>query len=229
MAQAQMLDEDAIAALSRTAAPDFVADLPFDMRPIWGRLIEGARDTAFVSTTSRVVMPGWLGSSWRATSAGFGLAALIALILAGRWEHSSKCGRCGHRICTRCDGTVWNSEICDGCHRLFHRPETTNPELRLARLSQLREREGRVGRVSLLSSILLPGVGGLLARRPDLSFLGLFFFAWGVVLFVWRKGVVADPLAVGAAGPLAFMLAGAVVALCYAAIVTTGLWIRRSL
>jgi hypothetical protein len=173
-------------------------------------------------------MPGRLGTSWVVTAGGFALAALLASFLGGRWEHSSTCGRCGHRICARCDGTVWNAEICDGCHHLFHLPETTDPKMRLARLSELRKRETRVGHLALVAALLLPGVGGLLARRPDLSFLGLFFFAWGVVLFVWRDGIVADPLAVGAAGPLAFMLAGAVVAASYAMVVVLGLWIRRS-
>lgn len=229
LAQAQALDTEAIAALSRTAAPDFVADLPFNIQPIYTRLLESSDDDAFLATTSRLLMPGWLGSSGTATSAGFGLAALMGLILGRRWEHSSSCRRCGHRICSRCEATVWNNEICEGCHHLFHRPEATHPEMRSARLAQLRMRERRTNRASLVSSLLVPGVGGLLARRPDLSLLALFFFAWGVVLFVWRTGFVPDPLVVGAAGPLAFMLAGALVVLCYATTVATGLWVRRSL
>lgn len=229
MAQAQSLDAEAIAALSRAAAPDFVADLPFDTQPIFTRLFENSGDTAFIATTSRRVMPGWLGSRWEVMSASFALAALMALILASRFDRSSACARCGHRICAHCDGTVWNSEICNGCHHLFQRPEATDPRMRLDRLSQLREREMRLDRVALISSLLLPGVGGFWARRPGLSFLGLIFFVFGAALFVWRDGIVADPLAVGAAGPLAFLLAGAVVAFCYAMTVGMGLWIRRSL
>jgi hypothetical protein len=151
------------------------------------------------------------------------------MFLGSRWEHSSACKRCGHRICTRCDGTVWSADICDGCHHLFHRPEATDPKMRHARLSELRERETRIGHLAVASSLLLPGVGGLLARRPNLSLLGLFFFAWGVVLFIWRDGIVADPLTMGAAGSLVFLLAASAVAFCYATVVAAGLWIRRSL
>ena len=60
-------------------------------------------------------------------------------------------------------------------------------------------------------------------------FLGLIFFAWGSVLFLWRDGVVSDPLAIGAAGPLLFAIAGCIAVLGYAGVVGVGLLIRRSL
>ena len=93
----------------------------------------------------------------------------------------------------------------------------------------LRQREARLGRIALAASLLVPGAGGLLARRPDLSFLGLFFFAWAAVLFLWRDGIVSDPLAIGVAGPLLFAIAGVVAVLGYVGVVSMSLMIRRSL
>ncbi len=228
LAQAQSIDAGDVARLSGTASPDFVADLPFPLAPIRERMLAGASDDGLLDPVLGTLVPGLLGQSWMATALGFALAALLALGVAGRWEHSSSCERCGKRICNRCDGTVWNSEICDGCHHLFNRPETTDPRLRVARLSELRERELRLGRISLVASIMVPGVGGLLARRPGLAFLGLFFSAWGVALFVWRDGVIPDPLAVGAAGSLAFLLAGILAGIGYALVVVTGLTVREN-
>lgn len=229
MAQAQAVDPEVVADLSRTAAPDFVADLAFPSAPIRDRMIENAGGERFVDPVSRALMPGRLGNSWMATAGGFVLAALLGGFLRGRWEHSSSCDRCGRRICNRCDGTVWNSQICDGCHHLFHRPETTDPSMRMARLSELRQRETRIGRIAVAASLIVPGVGGMLAKRPDLSFLGLLLFGWAVLLLLWRDGIVVDPLAVGAAGPLVFAVAGGFAVLAYALVVFVSLLIRRSL
>lgn len=229
MAQAQAVDPEVVAGLSRSAAPDFVADLEFPQAPIRERLIENASGERFLQPVSRALMPGRLGESWKHTAGGFFAVAVLGFLLRGRWEHSSTCGRCGRRICNRCDGSVWNNQICDGCHHLFHRPETTDPAMRMARLSELRSREALLSKLAVAASTLVPGVGGLLAKRADLSFLGLLFFAWAGVLFFGRDGIVVDPLAVGAAGPLLFLIAGGLAALGYVTTVGIGLLIRRSL
>ena len=223
MARAQELDSERIAVLSGTTEPDFVADLPFGVAPLLSRIIRGAGGDAFVDPISRIVMPGRLGHNWITTTAGFGLATFLALLAAGRWDHSSTCVRCGRRLCRRCQGKMWNKELCEGCHHLFQRPDTTDTKLRMARLAQLRRRELRVARWTTAVSVLVPGVGGFLARRPGLGFLGLFFFVWTAVLLMGRNGVVPDPLAVGAAAPLAFSVVGGLVAIGYALVVTAGL------
>ena len=130
----------------------------------------------------------------------------------------------------RLDNRVENVLARDGgCHHLFHLPETTDPAMRTARLSELRARDVRLGKLAFAASMLVPGVGGLLAKRADLSFLGLSFFALGSVLLLWRDGIVADPLAIGAAGPLVFLVAGGFAVLGYVVVVGVGLMIRNSL
>ena len=229
LAEAQAIDALRVVELSRPGSPEFVADLEFPLEPIRSRMLQQASGDRFVEPIVRALMPGWLGESWIHTTTGFAAMIVLGLLVGGRWEHSSCCGRCGRRVCNRCDGSVWNSRICDGCHHLFHRPETTNSELRMARLSELRARDARRGRLAVGASLLLPGVGGLVAKRADLSFLGLLFFAWGSVVLLWREGVVVDPLAGGAAGPLVFALAGGFSLLGYGVVVASGLIIRRRL
>jgi hypothetical protein len=226
MARAQDLDAQRVAALSSTNEADFVADLSLGVAPLLDRTIRGASGAAFVVPVSRILMPGRLGRSPAVTAAGFGLAAFLALVLGGSWEHSSSCVRCGRRICRRCQGRIWNKELCEGCHHLFDRPESTDPKLRATRLAQLRRREAQIARWATLASLVVPGVAGFAARRPGLGFLGLFLFCWSVVLLVWRNGVVADPLAVGALAPLAFSSIGVLAAIAYALVVTAGLRAR---
>ncbi|MCZ6464860.1 MAG: hypothetical protein O7A09_11040 [Proteobacteria bacterium] len=228
MQNAQRIGPEIVAELSRNGDPSFVADLAFPMDEIRGRLIKGARGSGFAEALRRPAAPGRLGQSWLATSLGFAAAAVLGLLASGRWRHASRCARCGARICARCDGTVWNSKTCDGCHRLFHRPETTDTALRMARLGELRDRESRLERVTLAASLLVPGVGGLLAKRPDLAFVSILFFAWAGVSLLWRDGVVPDPMAVGAAGPLAFLLMGGMALLGYLGVVGIAQLVRRS-
>lgn len=229
LAEAQAIDALRVVDLSRPGSPEFVADLEFPLEPIRDRMLQRASGDHFVGPIARAVMPGWLGESWVHTAGGFMAMVVLGLLAAGRWEQSSCCSRCGKRVCKRCDRNVCNDQICHGCHHLLHRPETTDSELRMARLSELRARDARLGRLALVAALLFPGVGGLLARRADLSFLGLLFFAWGSVVLLWREGVVVDPLALGAAGPLVLALTGGFALLGYGIVVASGLIIRRNL
>jgi tetratricopeptide (TPR) repeat protein len=225
---AQSIDADVVANLSRLGNAEFVADLPFPQAAIRSRFLASANGEGYARVARDFFAPGLLGQSWSHTLGSFGLAALLAVVLAGRFEQASRCTRCGRRICTRCDSTVWNSETCDGCHHLFQRPESTDPALRMARLAELRGREERMGRIATALSLLVPGVAGLLARRPDLSFVGILLFVAALTLFVWRDGVVPDPLVVGGAGTFLFILAGSLALFAYCLVVLTGILIRRS-
>jgi tetratricopeptide (TPR) repeat protein len=229
LTQAQALDAPLVAELSSRGDTDFVADLPFELAPIRNRMLANADGAAFSHSVVRLLTPGRLGKSWMNTLGGFLLAALVAVLASSRYQHAGSCGRCGRRICARCDDSMWSNDLCDGCHHLFNRPQGTDPTLRMAKLKALRAREERMQKIYAAISVAVPGAAGLLARRPMLGLLGLFLFAWAVVLFVWRHGVVADPMAVGGAGPLAFLAAAGVMVLLYMGVVVSGITIRRSL
>jgi len=229
LAQAQAQAAPLVAELSSRGDTDFVADLPFDLAPIRNRMLDNADGAAFSQSVVRLLTPGRLGDSWMNMLGGFLLAALVAVLASGRYQHASSCGRCGRRICARCDDSMWSNDLCDGCHHLFNRPQGTDPTLRMARLKALRDRDERMQKIYAAISVVVPGAAGLLARRPMLGFLGILFFAWAVVLFVWRHGVVADPMAVGGVGPFAFLAAAGVMILLYLGVVVSGITIRRSL
>lgn len=226
---AQQLDAEIVGELSRIGNSDFVADLGFPLLTLRSRLLAAAKEQGTTEIAAAWLMPGWLGGHSARLLGSLVLVSLLGVMLASKFDQASGCTRCGKRICGRCDGTVWNAETCNACHHLFHRPETTDPMLRMQRLYELQARDSRLGKLALLASLLIPGAAGLLARRPDLGFLGILSCCFAFVFLGWPTGAVPDPLAVGEAGALAFVVAGSLALLCYALIVATGLLMRRQL
>ena len=226
--RAQMLGEGIVADLSLQKDPSLIADLPIPLATLRSRMFQAAEGAAFGSRLRAPLAPGYAARDWQSASLGFGILLVLGTLLASRFDHAGTCGRCGIRICARCDGTVWNSLTCENCHRLFNHPETTDATLRAARLGELRIREARIERAVRIASLVLPGVGGMFAKRPDLALVALACFSWGVVAFVWREGAVSDPLVVGFAGSALFMATAVVSLLVYAGLVVAGLSIRRN-
>lgn len=228
MQRAQVLDANVVNELSAFADPEFVVDMPFPIVPIRNRMLAEADGRALVDSVVAIVAPGWLGESPLHMAGAFALVLFGGGLVSSRFQHAGRCGRCGRRICARCDDSMWSSDLCDGCHHLFNRPQGTDPQLRMARISALRKRESRIDKLSTFASVAVPGVSGLLARRPDLAFVSILFFAATVALLIWRGGVVPDPLAVGNAGPLAFVASGVLMFLLYMGVMFSGILIRRS-
>ena len=228
MQKGQSFDAARVAQLSSIRSADFVVDLPIPASAIRTRLLSAANGDALAGHWLRRLAPGMLGNHYAAIGGTLALIALGAGALGGRFEHSSRCGRCGRRICTRCDGTVWSSELCEPCHHLFAGTENTDRTLREARIRQLRQRERRVRQYETLAALLIPGVGGVLAKRPDLGIVGVLLFAFAATSFVWHRGVVPDPLAVGAAGSLALLIGAVMASFAYLMVVLASLSIRRS-
>jgi hypothetical protein len=180
------------------------------------------------SRAIEVLAPGRLGESWLLTGGAFALIVLLSLLFASRWDHASQCVRCGHRICARCEETVWSEELCEDCHHLFQHPEATDPKLRMARLQALSERESRFDKIWLALSLMVPGMAGFAARRPDFAIFGLLLASWVAAWLAWPSGVQADPMLMGNAAVLAFAIPGALAALAYAGVVVFSLMLRKS-
>jgi tetratricopeptide (TPR) repeat protein len=225
----QAIDAAKVEELSNRGDTEFVADLPLPIRALRERMIRRADDGALSTELVGVIAPGWLGRSWLHLAGAFAAALAVGVALGGTWEHSSSCGRCGRRICVRCDDQIWNADLCDGCHHLFHRPQGTDPKLRTARINALRAREARLEKLWLAVSVLVPGVSGLRARRPDLAFIGILLFGWAAAIWIWRDGVVPDPLALGGIGPMALLLSGLAAAFAYLLVLLSGLIMQRNL
>ena len=225
---AQRIGDDEVAALSSLSDPQLVADIAFPVVTLADRLRTLGLTGASPIFLTQILAPGRLGEGVGTAAIGFVIAALLGVFLGGRFDRSSVCARCGHRICTRCESTVGSDELCEGCHHLFKNPEATDPKLRRARLQVLSRRESVVNGFVDLGSVVVPGVAGLSMRRPDLALLGIALFVWLMAWHRWPAGVLVDPLWLGALGPMCFAVFGSLALLAYAAIVVAGLMARRN-
>jgi tetratricopeptide (TPR) repeat protein len=212
LTRAQDLDAAAVDALlaSQDARGPLVADLPVPAGVLRRRLHQRAGEVGTPSPLRAAVAPGLLGGDPRRGAGAIALLAGVALALSGAFRASRACGRCGARLCPRCDRRGGSHGLCEACTRLHHRPETTDPQLRLERLAALRTRERRAARLHLALALAVPGSAGLLAGRPA--------SALGATLLVGGAGaslaacleLLPDPFALGGAGALLLCaLAGA--------------------
>ena len=229
LVRAQAMDSDVVAALSSLDDASLVADLPYPFRMLQERLAAIALSEEGQLDLAIVLAPGRIGEHWGVTAGAFVLAALLCLLFANRFDHGSQCDRCGHRICKRCQETVWSEEICEDCHHLFRSSAATDPSLRMARLQALARRELRIDRLLLAGSLLIPGVAGLVARRPDFAMFGLLLFGWIAAWVAWPAGVFEDPLLLGDAGILCFAIAGVLSVVAYSGIVLASLVARKKI
>ncbi len=228
LVRAQGLDDQEVAALSNLDDAELVADLGFPFSLIQDRLRPQVLSARYDARALAAIAPGWLGQSWPLTAGAFALVMLLSHLFANRWDHASQCARCGHRICTRCEETVWSEELCEDCHHLFQNAAATDPSLRMARLQSLSERESRFDRLWLALSLLVPGMAGFAARRPDFAIFGLLLFCWAAAWVTWPSGIQADPMLMGEAAALTFAVPGVLAVLAYAGVVLVSLMMRKS-
>ncbi len=206
LGRAQALDSEIVEELSAFGDADFVAQAPFPLELLWQRVFERSSGEAFAQSLRRLIAPGWLGDSAIHFAGGLFLVFLTCLLMVGRFQQAGRCSRCGVRICARCDNSMWSSHVCDGCHQLFSRPQGTDPSLRMQRLGRLREREQRINRIHALLRWGVPGVAGLLGKRPDWALLSIFLFWASAGFTLFSLGAVPDPLAMGPTGTLGLMM-----------------------
>ncbi len=228
LSQAQSLGDDEVSALLSLDGAKVVADLGLPFGRLQDRLITLALSQEPHATVARVLAPGHLGDRWFITASAFALVVLFCLLFADRFDHSSVCTRCGHRICTRCEETVWSEDVCEDCHHLFRNSGATDPSLRRARLQTLSKREVKLDRIWLAAALLVPGAAGFASKRPDLAMFGLLLFGWTSVWIAWPRGVFADPLLLGSAAWLCLAIPGALSMLAYIGVVTVSLIARSN-
>jgi hypothetical protein len=226
--RAQGMDSETVADLSSLEDADLVADLRFPTRLLQDRFITLAMSQKSQFDLARLLAPGRLGESWLMTAGAFTLVALLCVLFANRFDHATRCSRCGHRICTRCEETVWSEDICEDCHHLFNYPAATDPSLRMARLQALSKREVKIDRIILMGALLIPGVAGLAARRPDFAMFGLLLFGWIAAWVWWPAGVFEDPLWMGNAAVLCLAVPGVLAVIAYGGIVLASLVARKN-
>jgi hypothetical protein len=99
----------------------------------------------------------------------------------------------------------------------------------MARLQALSVREARLDRVVLAASLIVPGVAGFAARRPDFAMFGLLLFGWALGWLCWPAGVFVDPMMMGSAALICFAIPGLLSLVAYVAVVVGSLVARKHL
>jgi hypothetical protein len=230
LAAAQKLDSERIAELTLLQGSDlarFTIDYPLPRRMLWDRILASGSGESFAVELRSAIAPGALGQSVQVSGGAFASIAIFSLVVASRMRRSQSCRRCGRRMCPRCAPELGREDDCESCNRLFKQPETTDREMRAARLNALRFRELRLARIRLIGSIFLPGIAGALSRCPWASLIGTLSAAVAVLAVVWRNGVTPDPLIAGPVAPIAFGLISALALLCYGTAVAFSISARR--
>ena len=216
-----------LTALQSGGAESFVADLPPSPGLFWSRALGSRAGSELAQEFRDHFAPGRLGSDPRVYAAAAAGLVLLGSALGSRVQPSRACRRCRERICRRCGPRGGSGDLCDGCTMLFFTPEKTDRVLRAERVNELRAREVRTARLHTWLSLLVPGAAGLVAERPLLCWLGATYFALGCAAFVWREGVVPDPLVAGAVAPVLFLGTAGFAAVGYAIAVAAAFAARR--
>jgi tetratricopeptide (TPR) repeat protein len=220
LSRAQAMDLDVVNELSdlhSLLGKTFVADLPTPVGELRARTLAASGERGMRSSLVERWAPGRLGREAVFGAAAFGAVVFSAILLGARLAPSRTCGRCGRRICPRCDGPSPPGAMCAACTRLTKRPETTDPALRMARVTELRHREQRRARLALGVSLLVPGSAGVLAQRPFLGLAGVLFFSAGASCLIGSVGAILDPFALGGAGRVAGALGASLFGALYLA------------
>jgi tetratricopeptide (TPR) repeat protein len=231
LADAQRLDGNLVAELTALQGAEpvgFVVDLPIESVQIWRRIFGSNQGDRIATEIRAVFAPGRLGDDSFLAVGVFAAVLVLFALFGSRMHRSQWCSRCGRRICQRCDPELGGGTICGGCKHLFHQSDTTDRDLRLARIDALRAREHRLGRYSVAASFLLPGAAGLLAKRSLRCLLGSVVAAIAVTALYWRNGVVPDPLVAGASATFASLCISALAMLAYLVVALVSIATRRS-
>ncbi|MDJ0869878.1 MAG: hypothetical protein QNK03_27540, partial [Myxococcota bacterium] len=219
---AQSIDPVAVGRLTARLAESrggFAADLPIPLRTLHARLHDRS-GAAAADALRRTLAPGRIGASPWLAGGAFGALLLLSLVAAGRGDRSFWCRECCARVCARCH--PGRGVLCEACSSR-RRGRETSWEGRAAESAPGALLGARALRVL---GRFVPVVGPS-ARRSGLG-LTAFGLAIATVVFVLgRTGVVPDPLAVGAAGPLLLIAAAAACGLGWALVVLLGLALRE--
>jgi hypothetical protein len=231
LAAAQRADGPLVAELTALQGAElvgFVVDLPIDKSDFWRRILGSNRGERIAGQIRMPFAPGRLGSDSNLAVAAFAVALFGFGTLGSMIHRSGWCSRCGVRMCRRCDPSNGSNRVCRGCNQLILQSDTTDRELRLARMTELRERDDRIERRSIVASILVPGVAGLLAKRPLGCLMGSVFAMIAILSLYWRNGVVPDPLVAGGAASFAALCIALVAGFAYAVVTLVSVRARRN-
>jgi hypothetical protein len=184
-------------------AADALVDLPFPALALRARLVAAA-DPAAGAALRAWPAPGALGRSPWLVPLLFAAAAGVASALARGAAPSRGCRGCGARLCLRCGSGDPRNKQCADCARRRLEARHGGPWERGEAA-----RGSAAARIARAAARVLPGLADRDPARPGLALAALTALAAACALWLGRAGVVPDPAAVGAGGPLALAAAAA--------------------
>jgi tetratricopeptide (TPR) repeat protein len=214
--RAQQLDTVLVEELTEIAGASggpVVLDLPLEAASVQALPIDAVTSARLAADLRRPFAPGRIGGGLVPAALVFGVLGLAAL-LAGTWLRALPSASA-------------DEDLYAGIARVLQGREATDPSLRRARLTALRDRRARHDRVARVVALLVPGAAGALGRHPLLGLLASASFAVALATWAARPGVVADPVAAGATGALVFGATAVLAAVLYVASTAVALLLRE--
>lgn len=112
---------------------------------------------------------------------------IILLFLNLRWKEkrlAQFCDRCGSAFCFRCRIAFSPSKTCSQCEHIFVKQDGLLPEIKRAKLSQIKIYQLKRNLQKWIFSILLPGAWQQLEQRSFGGFLLNFLWFFGIIFII---------------------------------------------
>ena len=214
--RAQQLDAALVEELTEIAGASggpVVLDVPLEAARVRSTPADAAATARVAQGLRRPLAPGRIGGGLLPAALVFGVLGIAAFLI-------------GIQLRTLPSASA-DEDLYAGIARVLQGREATDPSLRRARLSALRDRRARHDRVARVVALLVPGAAGTLGRHPLLGLLASASFAVAVVGAAARPGVVPDSLAAGETGALVFGAMAVLAGFLYLAATAVALLLRE--
>ncbi len=230
LADAQGMDPDLVQELMELRPltnKNIALHIPVSVDKIRARLFNQADGREIGRVFRSLIAPGRLSSMWLSVVA-FVLIAIVSGVLSRFFECSFWCQSCHRSCCPHCEAVVREKNLCESCDILYNRPALTDKTLREKRITELRKLDKVLRRVKITLTVLVPGLGGLMARRFVFALIMTLIFAGAVVGFSSVSQIVPDPMITGGTEVFLLSVAAVVFLAVYGLLLLISLRLLRS-
>ena len=144
-----------------------------------------------------------------------GLLLLVQIFYRNSPPPIRLCERCGHLICSRCTRSMVLGKHCSQCVTLFSQGRSLDPQVAKQKKIEVARYQSRKRSLPRWCSLILPGVGHLLAGRAKEGAIYLFILTlFFTKILLWQEWV-ANPLVLTISPSRPWMVAAAFLFLIY--------------
>ena len=121
----------------------------------------------------------------------------LQLAFRKRSQYANACIKCGRTFCYRCKSARESTTYCTQCIHIYLKRDGVSLDTKRQKLEEVARHQTAVTRRNRLFATFLPGSAQLMEGRTVAGMLGVFFFAFFVVmaLLVGRLGPALGPTA----------------------------------